>query len=189
MSVKLRNINTWRRMGDSLPLPGGKRLVTVEFNVEAVTTLRVLQDGQATLLRTVSPDSCPLPISFSVDGDCSIIHDGGGEVWWRSDDGAIYSYEVLEESFTSLEQRLEMTSEMEVILLKADVRKAQRLAEQAQQRAIVAERKAAKEAREKEAQDNGKKPDPVDGGKRGEKKAAGSAHAPEQAGAGDDNAP
>ncbi|MHA6692269.1 hypothetical protein [Devosia sp. A449] len=134
MSVKLRSIDRWQQLpsGTAIPLPGKRRTVTLQLNVDEPTKFKVLQDKKATLLRVVDPSECPVTVSFAVDGDCAIVAETGNEVWWSSDDGLILSYAVVSQSFTELEQRMEMTPEMEVTILKANIRHEQRLREQAE---------------------------------------------------------
>lgn len=134
MTVKLRAIDRWLRAtpGEAIPLPGKRRTVTVQVNVDEPTVFSVLQDKRSTLLRAVQPWECPLAISFVVEGDCAVVPETEGDVWWMSDDGDILSYTVMSESFTKLEQRMEMTPEMEVTILKANLRAEQRKREVAE---------------------------------------------------------
>lgn len=132
--VKLEAIDRWipAVSGEAIPLPGKKRTVTIEFNVDEYTVLSVLQDKKSTLLRAVQPWECPLEVSFVVLGDCAVIPETEGQVFWKSDDGDILAYPVLTESFTKLEQRMEMTAEMEVTILRANLRAEQRKREVAE---------------------------------------------------------
>lgn len=132
MSVKLRAIDRWRVLEESIPLPGKRRTVSLRVNVEERAKLWVMQVGKATLLRTVEPFECPVDISFVVEGDCAVIGECAGEVWWMSDDGDILAYPVLSESFTKLEQRMEMTDAMEVTILRSQLRAEQRKREVAE---------------------------------------------------------
>ncbi|QCS37245.1 hypothetical protein [Tortoise microvirus 74] len=134
MSVKLRHLAKWAHLpaGEVIPLAGKKRIVTLEFNVDFPTRFDVLENGKSTLLRAVEPRECPLKVSFAVEGDCAIVADTEGDVWWATDDGEVLSYEVETESFTKLQQRMEMTPEMELTIYKAQLRAEQRAREVAE---------------------------------------------------------
>ena len=134
MSMKLRNLKQWKQIpaGEFLDLPGKRRLVKLEVNVEAPTRFDVEQDGVPVLLAVVEPWQCPLVMQFAVDGDCTVVPTTAGEVWYFTDDGQFVNYAVTTQSFTKLEQRMEMTPELEVTILKASLRKEQRLREQAE---------------------------------------------------------
>ncbi|QCS37237.1 hypothetical protein [Tortoise microvirus 73] len=147
MTAKLRNINQWRRFPDgALPLPGARRVVTIDFNVDRHAKLTLMQDKRETLLRAVEPQECPLTVQFAVEGDCAIVAEAEGEVWWSSDDGDILSYEVHEQSFTELEQRMEMTPEMEATLLRAALKREQRHREVAELLLLKKQREEAEAA-------------------------------------------
>ncbi|MBU1335211.1 MAG: hypothetical protein KJ944_19365 [Alphaproteobacteria bacterium] len=147
MTVKLRSIDRWQRLkGKAIPLAGKPRTVTVHFNVTEKTVLKVLQDGGETLLRALEPFECPAAISWVVEGDCAVVADTSGEVWWATDDGQVLAFDVLTESFTKLEQRMEMTPEMEITILRANLKREQREKEVAQLLLLKEQRRQAAEA-------------------------------------------
>lgn len=134
MSMKLRSLSRWKKIpaGQFLELPGKRRLVQIEVNVERSTRFDVEQGGIPTLLAVVEPWQCPLLIKFAVEGDCTLVPTTDGEVWYFTDDGMAEAYNITTQSFTKLEQRMEMTPELEVTILKANLRFEQRKREQAE---------------------------------------------------------
>lgn len=134
MRVKLGSMSRWKKIpsGQYLDLPGKRREVTLEVNVEQVTRFDVVENNVPRLLRVVEPRDCPLSLLFIVDGDCEVVPNTEGEVWYYTDDGETINYAITTQSFTKLEQRMEMTPEMEVTILKANLSRESRLREQAQ---------------------------------------------------------
>lgn len=140
MSVKLRNLTRWKQLDGALMMPGGKRNVRLEVNVDRPTRFDVNHGtektpnrlDQTTLLRAVEPSECPVEIQFTVLGDCEVIPTTDGEVWYFTDDGAEINFAVTTKSFTSLEQRMEMTPEMELTITKANLAREYRRREQAE---------------------------------------------------------
>lgn len=145
MTVKLRHLSRWKQIapGMALVLPGKQRYVELEVNVERPTSFHVEHKRQLTFVAAVEPGG-PVVIKFAVDGDCTVVPTTDGEVWYFTDDGQAVNFDIRTESFTKLEQRMEMSPEMEITLLKADIRREQRARE-------VAELLLAKRQREEAA--------------------------------------
>lgn len=149
MSFKIRHLNRWKQLtGYGLSMPGGLRTVELEFNVSHSTHIVVEHNGgDITFLKVIEPRDCPAKVQFAVDGDCVVVPSSEGEVWYFTDDGHDLSYGITTESFTKLEQRMETTPEMEIVILKANIRLEQRRAE-------VAELLLARKQREESAAAN-----------------------------------
>ncbi|QCS37224.1 hypothetical protein [Tortoise microvirus 71] len=146
MTVKLRHVGRWKRLeGPALELPGERRLVRIDVNVDAPTRLDLIHEGGRTFLTVVEPGA-PAKVEFAVEGDCIIEPTTDGEVWWSSDDGQTLAFAVDTESFTQLSQRSGMTAEMEVEVYKSQLRAEQRRAEVAELLLAQERRKQAEDA-------------------------------------------
>lgn len=148
MRAKMLNMARWQKLDDAkfISLPGGKRTVTLEINVDRPTRFDVVTNGVAKLLRAVDPTECPISLVFGVFGNTEVIPTTDGEVWYFTDDGDRVDFPVTTPSFTELEQRMEMTPEMEVTILKANLRREERLREQTQMLLLKRQRADAKAA-------------------------------------------
>lgn len=142
MRSKLQAITQWAQMpaGQYFDMDGKKRWVVIDFNVDRLTRLDVVKDGKVYFLAALQPGVGPTRVEFSVDGHCAIIPTTDGEVWFYTDDGDRVNFAVTTKSFTKLEQRMEMTPELEVTILKANIRLEQRRREVAELKLIQQQR-------------------------------------------------
>ncbi|HEY8577066.1 MAG TPA: hypothetical protein VIL88_12080 [Devosia sp.] len=153
MTVKMRHLARWKKMGIGLNLPGKLRVVELELNVDVPTRFDVEHGKDVTFLTVVQPGG-PVRVQFAVEGDCTVLptsyhqEEGVGEVWYFTDDGEILNFEVTTPSFTELEQRMDTTPEMEVVILKAHLREEQRKREVAE---LLLRKKQREEARAADA--------------------------------------
>ena len=139
MRRKIGDVSRWEQVtGLGIELPGKKRVVKLEVNVEMPTSFMIEDAGKTTLLAAVEPVECPCTLEFVVQGDCLVIPASEGGVWWYTDDGQTTNFQITTESFTKLEQRMELTPELELEMAKAEAKRLRRLAEQA--RLLLAKR-------------------------------------------------
>lgn len=184
MTIKLRHLPRWSeiRSGDGLKLPGERRVVELELNVSAQTHVAVLHGKASTFLGVVQPGG-PVKVQFSVEGDCTLIPTSDGEVWYFTDDGDVLNFGTETESFTELEQRMDMSQEMEITILKANLRHEQRQREVAELLLKKKQREEAAAANANpetgEVDDEAEKPADDNSGKAGSGKVAGNSPASE----------
>lgn len=179
MTIKLLGVDRWKLLqaGSALVLPGGRRWVVIDLNVDMPARFDLVQGGRSTFLTVVQPGA-PVTVKFAVEGDCEVVPTTEGEVWWDTEDGDVTSFAVTTASFTNIAQRLDMTPEMEITMLRAKINQEQRLRVQAQ---LLLEQKQRDDALEAGADletgvvDENEEPDNADDGAAAAAEAAAAA--------------
>ena len=149
--MRVKNFNPRRfrllKAGSAIELSDPRpRRVRLQLNVEALARVDIVYGDpkgkkvDALFVTAVQPTG-PQEVEFNVDGACHIGVDSAGEVWWYTDEveSTAHGGYAKTAPFTSLDQNMDVTPQMETVMLKAALRREQRLREQAELRAKAAE--------------------------------------------------
>lgn len=132
MVVRLFNLTDWEYLkpGSILKLDGAEgRLVRIEFNVEAPTSLHLVQpDNKHVFLAVVMGLDV---VEFRAPAEVHVVASSDGEVWYFTNHGQQITAETDGPTFTKLMTRAERNPELERIMWAAEQRARRREAQMA----------------------------------------------------------
>ena len=125
MVLRLNSLRGWNllKSGEVLELPGVSRRLRLELNVPQAMRVDLVEDGKEVFVAVVEGYQV---LDLAVYGPCFLtftdaVAEGGGEVWYRSDDGVDSSLKrAAAVSYTKLALRKERNVELDRILYKAE---------------------------------------------------------------------